>query len=397
MASFRHHFIKGASALAILAALGGGTHFYFEHKTKELKDKLEQLEAGASGMQEDYTQMTAHVHAELAAVRASADETARTFEQRIASELSALGLRVDDIAAQTDVNAKLFNDADINYQKLTEAAQIIQQRAEKTQAEWRASLAEVVDGANQFIFEPEKHYAVLTPSGVRVFPIVSKYDFKEGAVSYCSYTIDDNLFDSSSSLVDVLLFLSHSAEQQPTARGRSVVHYQSGYKIITQLAKKGRGGPQAFLSALLDAAARDRPNFPSSQKFDEYWQFREAVHVKACRSGESRHRDLPLMYLDYVTEPLEFPQHKVNVHLVYESLALLGAETLCSEKAHQTAARGVFNLLFDCIERKKELGIGLYASFGGSTFDEKVRSLATLKRAELVEIAQDAKKSYGEK
>ena len=432
---FARTILPYALSLGFLGAAGAGAHFYFTQQTERLHRTLQRVEgqnaylhrqlilaqqqlqesderistqevalvqkvreheaALTKSVREREAALTDHAQKHEAELTGHAQKHEAALVQKVEEHNAALANQVRQVSNQAETIGSTLAVISTENQRLRSASASVEETARRYHDQAAASIAQLVDDANALVFEPEKHYALLTPAGLKVYPILGQAD---GAINQIRnpsskkmpcrlYNIRDDLFSSSSSLVDVLLYLSHTAGGPPTTRGTIIVRPESAYAQIPELIDKDN--EHAFISKLLDAARRDPPH----RSFDIRKQLSSAVTNKAyVRFLTDTADDSVLVYLTHLEEPLEFEGETRQVSLAYESLALIGAETFCPK--HKDTAVTAFQVVFDTIAAKQALGVGHYKPFTGNSFAEKATSLAALSRREFADIAPAALAAY---
>lgn len=427
---FARRMLPSAVAIALLGAAGTGAHYYFKLRTEQLSRTLQYLEMQNTILQQRQETLhgqlqegDSHIQEAEAALLKKVQEDKAAFEKRVREHEAglaqrvqqheaaladkvreheaALSARVQHLSDQTDSFGAAIAVIASEHQRLRSAHAAIESEVHKYHARTDASLAQLLDDANRLVFEPEKHYAVLRPSGLRAYPIIGRGESdvrqernKSSKVMHLIYYfVDDDFFDPSASLVDMLIYLSHQAEKPTTTRGKMVVHPWTTYGKINTLFDKEQHGDHAFVAQILGAAQRDSLPLPSSKASQFMRQLVLTFNNRAYTSFLTRESsDSVLPFLSYVEEPFELSGTSRQVSLAYEALAVVGAETFCP--THREAARTAFTALFEAAEAQKALGLGHYKNFGGSSFAERAASLATLNRQELSDVAAKALQTY---
>ena len=428
---FARRILPYAVTLAVIGGSSIGAHFYFTQQTEHLHRTLQRVEGQNAYLQRQLTlaqqqlrESDEHIqeqeatlarkvedHNTALATRVRERETALTqrvqeheaaLVQKVEERNAALAKQVQQASERAESIGSTIAVINAEHQRLRSASAAVEETARRYHAQAGISLVQLIDNANALFFEPEKHYALFTPSGLKVYPLQS---ISEGKISrlrdksssvmpYRAYFISDNLF-ASASLVDRLIYLSHSAEMPTTSRGKVLVHPASAFADISKLIDKERHGEHAFVAQLLDAAQRNPYRARSPGRGFEF-QLIDATVNKAYLhflTGKSAGpADRVLFHLSYFEEPLEFESAPHQVSLAYEALALIGAETFCPE--HRDTAVTAFAVVFDTITAQQSLGIGRYKSFTGNSFTERAASLATISRREFAEIAPAALAAY---
>ena len=424
---FARRMLPYAVALSLLGAAGAGAHYYFTEKTDQLSRTLKRIEgqnaylqrqlilaqqqlresdervheqegALAKKVQEHNTALAARVREHEAGLTERVQKHEAVLAEKVDKHEAALSERVRQLSGQVDSFGATMAVITTEHQRLRSAHAAIEDEARKYHAKAEDSLSQLIDDANRLVFEPEKHYALLTPSGLSVYPIVnrtegnvhSERDKSLRKMHHISYSINDDV-DLSASLTDILISLSHSAQRPATQRGKIIVHPGRTFGRVAELVDKEQ---EDYVARLLDAARRDTPPFPRSDKAPLFVRQLVATFNQLAYASfitEEAH-DSVLSFLRYAEEPEEFLGSRQQIFMPHEALAVVGAETLCS--VHRDDARAVFTAFFDVISDQQALGLGHYNNFGGSSFAQRAASLATLSRKELADVAAKALETY---